>query len=351
MGGLGVFSHSKVCLTHQHWVQQVVTAGGFNVHCTQGPEATHKLNMHVAAARVRHAGANKTQFQMLRYLCNYITFEEMIITAQGSPPRVTVNYTPRVSVPVRSPLPRATTLQHRRDSAAYRMCFIHRQVRVVVNELYDLLCPHLGLTRSSETYRRLATLRFSFGQHLVRTDGQDFWATDSDYSFGKGRRDMLRLKGSDQHGNAYTCETVCFVEVTGVRTICPGAADHLILVLVRWLEPHPTARERDSQGRPLCPGPLHINNCLWRYARTRRLRTCFISRSNPQNWSRTFTAHSSMFGTTRAEQQLSWNQGKFAWYDLVLPENIVGTVNLCRIFKPNTSEPVHDTWLESVNMQ
>ena len=146
MGGLGVFSHSKVCLTHQHWVRQVITLGGFNVSCTQGPEAGHKLNMHVAAARVRHYCANKTQFEMLRYLCNYITFEEMISGAQGLPPRVVNNYTARVSVPIRSPIPQSTALQ-RRDQVAYRMCFIHRQVRVVVNELYDLMCSRLGLTK------------------------------------------------------------------------------------------------------------------------------------------------------------------------------------------------------------
>ena len=161
-------------------------------------------------------------------------------------------------------------------------------------------------------------------------------------------RDMLRLKRPDNASDAFTCETICFVQVSGVKTICPDAADQLHLVLVRWLEPHPDATQRDPQGRPCCPGPLHINNCLWRYARTPRPRPCFVPRDRQQTWSRTFDAHSRMFGTTRGEQQLSYDQEKFAYYDLVLPENIVDTVNLCRTFKPDTCDHVYDTWLESV---
>ena len=349
VGGIRVFSHGRKSLTHQHWVNQVVTAGGFNVNCTQGPEASHKLNMHLAAARVRHGGANETQFQMLRYLCNYFTFEEMNRVEQSSQSRrVTRNCIPRNIFRLESPIPNAGD-SPRRDSVAFRMCFIHRHVRVAVNELYDLLCPHLGLTNSRATYTQLASLRFTFGQRFVREDGREFWGTDSKYIFGyAGRRDMLRLKRPAHGTDAFTCETICFVQVTGVRTICPDAADLLHLVLVRWLEPHPDALERDLQGRPCCPGPLHINNCLWRYARTSRPRPCFASRDRPQSWSRTFTSHASMFGKTREDQQLSHEQEKFAYYDLVLPENIVDTVNLCRTFKPDTCDPVYDTWLESV---
>ena len=351
VGGLGMFSHGRLSLTHQHWVSQVITAGGFNVHCTQGPEASHKINMHLAAARVRHGGqANITQFSMLHYLCNYIMYEDMIVNGQDRPAQTAViQHKSCVKVPIESPVPQGRGFQ--RDSARYRACFIHRQVRVAVNEFYDLLCPHLGLKKTiAETYEKLASLSFTFGQLFVRADGQKFWATDCQYTHGKGRRDMLRLKGRDSRGDAFTCETVCFVEVSGVTAVCPTRADHLILVLVRWLEPHPGALSRDAQGRPLCPGPLHINNCLWRYARTKRPRGCFVAHGKPQNCSRTFSAHSEMFGTTRAEQDLCWEREKFAWYDLVYPDNIVGNVNLCRTFKPNTSEPVHDTWLETLNL-
>ena len=185
VGGLGIFSHSRKNLTHQHWVSQVVTAGGFNVDCTQGPEASHKLNMHLAAARVRHGDANKTQFEMLRYLCNYFTFEEMI-SVKRSPARVTIvngyQGKHRNNMRLESPIPHAAA-SPRRDTVAYRMCFIHRQVRVVVNELYDLLCPHLGLTISRQSYKQLASLRFHFGQRFVREDGREFWGTDSKSSF------------------------------------------------------------------------------------------------------------------------------------------------------------------------
>ena len=55
-------------LTHQHFVEQIVSAGGFNVHDVQAPEAAHKVNMHLPSARVRHLSTNETQASMLKYM-------------------------------------------------------------------------------------------------------------------------------------------------------------------------------------------------------------------------------------------------------------------------------------------
>ena len=77
VGGLGIYSHGDKCLTHQHWVMQVISAGGFNVHCTQSAEAAHKLSAKLASLRVRHLHTNKTQSSMLEYLCFYNVFEEI----------------------------------------------------------------------------------------------------------------------------------------------------------------------------------------------------------------------------------------------------------------------------------
>ena len=61
VGGFGYYSHSTHSLTHQHWVDQVISSGGFNVHCTPAAEASHKINMHRASQRVRHFESNRTQ--------------------------------------------------------------------------------------------------------------------------------------------------------------------------------------------------------------------------------------------------------------------------------------------------
>ena len=34
VGGLGKYSHKDIGLSHHHWVEHVVSAGSFNVHCT-----------------------------------------------------------------------------------------------------------------------------------------------------------------------------------------------------------------------------------------------------------------------------------------------------------------------------
>ena len=63
-GGLGRYSHGTVCLSHQHWVRQVIAAGCFGVHNTQGPEAFHKKCVKLASSRVRHYRANDTRMNM-----------------------------------------------------------------------------------------------------------------------------------------------------------------------------------------------------------------------------------------------------------------------------------------------
>ena len=55
IGGLGFYSHKSKALTHQHWAEQIISAGSFNANDTQASEASHKTNMGLASLRVRHA--------------------------------------------------------------------------------------------------------------------------------------------------------------------------------------------------------------------------------------------------------------------------------------------------------
>ena len=66
--GRNKFSHGLVALSHQHWVDQVVSAGCFNLHNTEGAEAHHKLCMALVSSRVRHLSDEHTKESMLKYL-------------------------------------------------------------------------------------------------------------------------------------------------------------------------------------------------------------------------------------------------------------------------------------------
>ena len=350
VGGLGIYSHGHKCLTHQHWVSQVVSAGGFNVHCTEGPEASHNVNMHLASVRVRHSEDNDTQHSMLGYLCTMHIFNSL--KQQLYPPSTrTRNNKPGVRVSMTSTFP--FNMASLPGTAKYQQAFIHREARVTRGEFFDLLCSHWSMPQTRASHSKLSELHFEFGHQLVREDGRNFWGTDSQYRTGRlsgARHDMVLLHGHER-GNALCCEIVCFVHVSRVDTlglVNPKSNENL--VLARWLEPHPSARQRDDRQLPLCPGPLHINNCLWKYSRLRRPRRVFVGTHSQRIRSLAFRRQRSLFGSTDAEIAQRYEQEKFAYFGLVEPDTIEDTLNMCNTFEPDTSTPVYDTWLHTVNM-
>ena len=78
-------------------------------------------------------------------------------------------------------------------------------------------------------------------------------------------------------------QVIMFIEITGFNEIVlpeylrqpPDNKTTLVLCLIRWLAPHPDARLRDADKRPVCPAPFDINHSLWRFARSHRLRAPF----------------------------------------------------------------------------
>ena len=316
-----------------------------HVHCTQAAEASHKLNMHLASERVKHGSPNYTQEAMLHYLCRHRVFEQMRVLSRSTPVPKTPK--PGVGILIRTPFD-----EHRHacyGSVAVQRSFLHREVLLSGVEFMDMICEKLGWTQSRESYRRMNSLRFKFGQKLVRLDGKIFWGTDSQYrprTIDRARRDMLRLEGIER-GNALCCETICFVEITNALTVGHDV-DSITFVVVRWLEPHADAWDRDAEHRPVCPGPLGTNNCLWRYAKTPRQRRALVARDG--NYSNAFLLHREMFGDTRVDQHIRWSREINAYYGLVQPDNILHTMNMCNTFVDNTAEPVYDTWLQSVSL-
>lgn len=226
-----MYSHNTMCLNHQHWVDQVVSAGGFNVHCAQGPEASHKHNMHIAAARVRHGDNNETQHSMLKYLCERSVFHMLLLDmiASGRPPRKS----PTPAPGLRQPLP--VDCGRKLLEASFRKSIISSGVRIAVSELIILICGKIGLQPTLGSFRKLANARIVLGKKFTRSgeQAQTFWATDTTRSSVAGcRRDMLFLKGTVS-GSALCGEAICFVHISNLQSACAIATDDMNFVLIR----------------------------------------------------------------------------------------------------------------------
>ena len=153
------------------------------------------------------------------------------------------------------------------------------------------------------------------------------------YRLGDGRR-VERV-------NSLCAEAVCFLRVTGLDQIVIPALDpvafpdskdfrdafhdgSITFFLVRWFDPHPVCHTRDHLHKPICPGPLRINHCLWTYSKAESVR---------QSLPRTC---------------LSWsNSQKRAYYGLIYPDNVVKKVYMTPVFKHGSVDIDTDDWLES----
>jgi hypothetical protein len=223
------------------------------------------------------------------------------------------------------------------------------------------------LPKNLVSYTQLQGLGYCFGQKLVRSDGEIYWGTESSYTYETGchtrrRRDILFLEGVQskeyrlpdtsvvQRVNALCCEVICFLEISNLQTTLSltNICDSQTFVLVRWFEPHPNNPERDSQYRPVCPGALNINHCLWRYAKSQHVRQSLINRRGYPTAA--FGRQSYLFGDTPREQNMCLDKEKNAYFGLISPDTILHKVNMCPCFFPNSSVLDEERWLESVNM-
>lgn len=360
-GGLGYYSHGVFSLLHQHWVHQLISAGAFNVHCTQSAESKHKLIMHLAAIRVLHRDVNSTQSAMLRYLCLRALFEDMKKMSSVETPVRTRNY----SCGIRTILFDLKSIE-RFASVAFQETILHCEVRLAGVELLGLLCSKFGLRDNRASYTRLESLSYVCGQKLIRENGSALWATDSKYLCDgrkdRRRRDILSIHGTETIGpntqNALCCEAVMFLTVSDFERadfVLPPSVrsdvdseGSLTFVLGRWFTPHHSSLARDSCYRPICPGPLHINHCLWKYASAPRNRPALITSHGRAT--RLFTRQRNLFGRTVQEAERTLDHEKRAYYCLLSHKNVKSVLAMCPVFVPNTSTPDPNTWLQSVTV-
>ena len=98
----------------------------------------------------------------------------------------------------------------------------------------------------------------------------------------------------------------------------------VVLVLIRWLSPHPNAILRDAAHRPVCPSPFDINHVLWKFSLLPRQRVALYRRH--------VEAQLSMFqGSTDMEKREHVHSLSRARYDLVQVESIETFMNCTTI--------------------
>ena len=261
------------------------------------------------------------------------------------------------------------------SSVQQQSSFLHEQVRVVRVELLDLLCAELDLRVNVESYSLLTTLTWKFGQHLVAPGGRSYWCTDTRYPDKSGygtrqrRRDVFQLGGSErmsvtlpdgsvvQKQTGLACESVCFLQLSGpslttlqipARLMCDEFKFYgrLTFVLGRYLCSHPESWDRDVEHRPVCPGPLRVNHCLWTYAKTSTPRRVLTNRDGSP--SRAFVMQRHLFGSTDFQQRTTRSVELHAWHCLVHYECVVAKIHVTKEF--DTSGLPTDTWLQTVTI-
>lgn len=311
---------------------------------------------------------------MQEYLKNTYLFDSMVEDDNPSVVR---------AIPSRPGLRSPLTCDMGTDFASptVQRAFLHPELRMARFELLDLLCNQFQLPKTPASYVLLQHLEFRFGQQLVRTDGNIYWATDSQYFRTLGgatprrRRDILCVHGFETVTkrqtdgsrtlvkNALCCQAVCFLVLRGVSTFLHPRGrlppevlqrvsvvdDTLTFVIGRWFEPHPDAVERDSKSRPVCPGQLYINHCLWRFAITPRHRHALFRRDG-ERYTLAVERQLTTFGQTRVAQHQCLLNEKHSYFCLLYPDTITGTASMCPLFVTGTSIPDPNTWLQTVTL-
>ena len=174
--------------------------------------------------------------------------------------------------------------------------------------------------------------------------------TNKRYTYGGLRRDNLFIKGAEYTGrgrnkrvNALCCQTILFFTITNLKTLrraTPFKRDSVTFVLGRWFQPHPSARLRDSMNRPMCPGALQTNHCLWTYALAKEPRRALEELGGQKH----------LFGENLEEQNSRLDTDSRAYYCLLEPDNILSISNMCPEFIGDTAKPDYTRWLQSVTL-
>lgn len=347
----------------------------------QGAEACHKKSMRLASARVRHLDPNTTRNSMLLYLLRHQLFEELQRTFHY-PSTNSSRYTPSIQVKVDllDPFGAPVQLGDNLRNTDVQGRFLNSEARITRVELLDLVCGRLNLPKTAMSYGLLSQLKWTFG-HKLTVRNCTYWSTDTRYphfgSHGRPkRRDVVSLTDCERvrvvlpDGSVTTkltrlcCETVCFFTVTGIRSLWSprhilmipdkikqafdDTTDSLTFLLGRYFSPHPQSTERDNHHRPICPGPLGLNHCLWKYAETPQSRSMLVDPDTGEP-SRYYNNQKYIFGSTTHQQIRQFRSEIKSYLCVHLCSEIERRSHMTREYLDDTLE-YSDTWLETVTM-
>ena len=219
-----------------------------------------------------------------------------------------------------------------------------------------------------------------------RSDGERFWATDTQYPYHtvyrfRKRRDCLVIDGyhetvgRDPSDNilvrtrhALCGESTCFITISNISHLAlpcldpnlprPRTTEEELLyssvvndsvsfVLLRWFEPHELSTTQDKDYLPICPPPLNINHCLWKYAQSETDRGSIIDRRNP---TRAVRCQINLFGSTSLQQQNNIERHRRAYYGLVYLNNIKDVINTSPCFRHGSCDMDPTVWLQTVTV-
>ena len=124
-----------------------------------------------------------------------------------------------------------------------------------------------------------------------------------------------------------------------------ACTDSLTFVLGQWFAGHPDAWERDTLCRPICPGVLRYNHCLWTYAKSSRFRRVMVNPDGAQTEAFRNSGHT--FGTTPRERDAAWLAERDAYFCLVPPSSIVCRTHMSREYGHNSMQFTNN-WLQRV---
>lgn len=208
-------------------------------------------------------------------------------------------------------------------------------------------------------------------------DNATYWATDSQYIVASDdsrckRRSIFKMDGEEladvilpdgskeERSTTLCCQAICFVSIAGVvdvldtmnATLPEDMADEvqedcIDFVLVRYFSPHPSAYERDTDLRPICPGPLRLNHCLWKFSKSNQFRRSMCNADGTPN--RYFAEQGHIFGTTETQRSKTFAEEKCAYFGLLSPRNVERTVHMTPEFVDDTMS-LSDTWIETVTL-
>ena len=173
--------------------------------------------------------------------------------------------------------------------------------------------------------------------------------------------DVILPDGSmEQRPTTLCCQAVCFISIAGVTDVLHNVNadlpedmvtevqdDRIDFALVRYFSPHPSAYERDTDLRPICPGPLRLNHCLWKFSESSRCRRSMCNRGGTPN--RSFVEQGHMFGNTQGERQQVFESEKRAYFGLLSPNSVERLVHMTPEFRDDTMS-LSDTWIETVTL-